>query len=62
MSGSRNRLDRVLEWLANALAAIGYDGPARPEPFNKAVNALENDPACAACSEAMHRAMALIKA
>jgi len=23
MSGSRNRLDRVLEWLANALAAIG---------------------------------------
>ena len=46
----------------NALATIGYDGPARPEPFNKAVNALENDPACAACSEAMHRTMALIKA
>jgi hydroxypyruvate isomerase len=46
----------------NALGKIGYDGPARPEPFNKALNALENDPACAACSEAMHRAMALIRA
>ena len=45
----------------NALAAIGYDGPIRPEPFNKVLNALENDPACAACSTAMHRAMGLIK-
>ena len=39
----------------NALAKIGYDGPARPEPFNKALNALENDPACAATAAAMHK-------
>lgn len=48
--------------LLEALVAIGYDGPIRPEPFNKALNALENDPACAAASAAMHRAMALLKA
>jgi sugar phosphate isomerase/epimerase len=45
----------------NAIATIGYDGPIRPEPFNKTLNALENDPACAACSTAMHRAMGLIR-
>ena len=43
-----------------ALAAIGYDGPVRPEPFNKALNALENDPACAAASAALHKAMAVV--
>ena len=41
-----------------SLAAIGYDGPVRPEPFNRAVNALDNDPACAAVSAAMHKAVA----
>ncbi len=46
----------------NALAKIGYDGPARPEPFNKVLNALDNDPACAAASAALHQAMSLIKA
>ena len=45
----------------SALAAIGYDGPVRPEPFNKALNALDNDPACAAASAAMHRAMATVR-
>jgi predicted xylose isomerase-like sugar epimerase len=45
----------------NALVAIGYDGPARPEPFNKALNALDNDPACAASVAAMQRALALIR-
>lgn len=45
-----------------ALVRIGYDGPCRPEPFNKALNALDNDPACAAASAALHRAMALVKA
>ena len=45
----------------NALVAIGYDGPARPEPFNKALNALDNDAACAASVAAMQRAMALIR-
>lgn len=44
-----------------ALARIGYDGPIRPEPFNKTLNALDNDPACAATSAALHRAMGLIR-
>jgi sugar phosphate isomerase/epimerase len=43
-----------------ALHATGFDGPVRCEPFNKALNALENDPACAAVGKAMHAAMALI--
>ena len=30
-----------------ALVDIGYDGPARAEPFNAALNALDDDPACA---------------
>ena len=45
----------------NALHQIGYDGPVRPEPFNQAVNAMENDEACAAASAALHKAMALIQ-
>ena len=44
-----------------ALVAIGYDGPARAEPFNKVLNALENEPACAAVSAAMGQAMELIR-
>jgi sugar phosphate isomerase/epimerase len=43
-----------------ALAAIGYDGPVRAEPFNRALNALDNDPACAAVSAAMHKAVAAL--
>ncbi|MDP3069441.1 MAG: sugar phosphate isomerase/epimerase family protein [Opitutaceae bacterium] len=46
----------------NALAQIGYDGPARPEPFNAALNALDNEPACAAASAALHRAATLVRA
>jgi sugar phosphate isomerase/epimerase len=46
----------------NALHRIGYDGPVRPEPFNKALNALDNEPACAAASAALLKAMALIRA
>ncbi len=46
----------------HALVAIGYDGPARPEPFNKILNALDNEPACAAASAAMHQALGLIRA
>lgn len=46
----------------SALVKIGYDGPVRPEPFNKTLNALENDPACAATSAALHRAMGMIRA
>jgi len=42
-----------------ALVQIGYDGPVRPEPFNKALNALENEPACAATIVAMRKAVEL---
>jgi hypothetical protein len=45
----------------NALVRIGYDGPTRPEPFNKALNALDNDPACAAASAALHKAAELVR-
>jgi sugar phosphate isomerase/epimerase len=41
-----------------ALVKIGYDGPARPEPFNKGLNALDNDAACTATSAAMHKMVA----
>ena len=44
-----------------ALTKIGYDGPVRPEPFNKALNALDNDPACATTSAALHRAMEMMR-
>lgn len=42
-----------------ALVKIGYDGPARPEPFNKQLNALDNDAACAAASAALHKTAGL---
>jgi len=45
----------------NALQKIGYDGPVRAEPFNKPLNELDNDAACAKTSEALHKAFALIK-
>jgi sugar phosphate isomerase/epimerase len=44
----------------NALQAIGYDGPVRAEPFNKALNDLDNDDACQAAATAMRKALALI--
>ncbi len=43
-----------------ALISIGYDGPVRAEPFNKALNDLPNEPAVAATSAAMHAAFNLI--
>ena len=43
-----------------ALQAIGYDGPVRAEPFNQAVNAMENDEACAAASAGLHKAIATL--
>jgi sugar phosphate isomerase/epimerase len=45
----------------SALARIGYNGPVRPEPFSKTLNALDNDPACAAASAALHQAMGMIR-
>lgn len=41
----------------NALIQIGYDGPIRPEPFNKVLNELENEAACAATIAAMKKAL-----
>jgi sugar phosphate isomerase/epimerase len=40
-----------------ALAQIGYDGPIRAEPFNQALNALDNDEACEAVIAAMHKSL-----
>lgn len=45
----------------NALNQIGYDGPVCAEPFNQALNALDNEPACAATIEALKKAFALIR-
>ena len=43
-----------------ALHATGFDGPVRCEPFNQKLNALDNEPACAAVGRSMHAAMALL--
>lgn len=43
-----------------ALNRIGYDGPVRAEPFNKALNDLDNEAACAATVAAMKRAFATL--
>ena len=45
----------------SALARIGYDGPVRAEPFNAALNAMDDDAACAATSQAMQRAVARMR-
>jgi len=44
----------------NVLNQVGYDGPVRAEPFNKALNDLDNEAACAATIQAMRKAFALI--
>lgn len=43
-----------------ALNQIGYDGPVRAEPFNKPLNDLDNEPACAATIAALKKAVGLI--
>jgi len=43
-----------------ALARIGYDGPARAEPFNRPLNDLDNDAACAATIQALRKAVAWV--
>ena len=43
-----------------ALNQIGYDGPVRAEPFNKPLNDLENEPACAATILSLKKAVALV--
>lgn len=44
-----------------ALNKIGYDGPVRAEPFNKPLNDMGNEEACAATIEAMKKAFALLR-
>jgi len=46
----------VAKFLA-ALRQIGCDAPIRAEPFNKNLNALENDEACAATIAALRKAL-----
>ncbi len=46
----------------NALLQLGYDGPVRAEPFNKPLNDLENDAACAAVIDSLKKAFALAEA
>lgn len=45
----------------NTLHQLGYDGPVRAEPFNPALNELDNDAACAATIRAMRQAFELIR-
>jgi sugar phosphate isomerase/epimerase len=47
-----------LRTFLGALQTIGYDGPVRAEPFDKALNALDNDQACAATVHALKNALA----
>jgi sugar phosphate isomerase/epimerase len=42
------------------LIDIGYDGPVRTEPFNQALNDLENDEALRTNMEAIRRSLALV--
>ena len=45
----------------DALRQIGCDAPIRAEPFNRTLNAMENDDACAATIAALRKAIAVIK-
>jgi len=49
-----------LKTFLGVLVEIGYDGPVRSEPFNRALNKLNNDDACERTSAAMHKAFALV--
>ncbi len=49
-----------LKAFLGALVKIGYDGPVRAEPFNKKLNAMDNEPAVAATAAAMKKAFGLV--
>ena len=49
-----------LKEFLQALVEIGYDGPIRPEPFNKKLNAMDDEPASEAAGKAMKKAFALV--
>lgn len=44
----------------SALIEIGYDGPIRPEPFNKRLNEMENEEASKTAAAAMKKAFATV--
>ena len=44
----------------NALVQIGYDGPVRPEPFNKKLNDMDDEPASETAAAAMKKAFAMV--
>ena len=50
-----------LKAFLRALAAIGYDGPVRAEPFNATVRTLPAEAAVAATARAMRQAFALLE-
>jgi sugar phosphate isomerase/epimerase len=45
-----------------AVLMVGYDGPMRAEPFNKALNDMDNDAACAATIAALKKAVGKVPA
>ncbi len=45
-----------------SLMRIGYDGPVRAEPFNRAVNDLDNEAACTAVMQSLKKAFELASA
>lgn len=45
-----------------ALVEIGYDGPIRAEPFNRTVDQMDDDSACAETAKAMRKAFKLVGA
>jgi sugar phosphate isomerase/epimerase len=49
-----------LKSFLSGLIEIGYDGPVRAEPFNKKLNAMDNEQAAAATAKAMKKAFELI--
>lgn len=50
-----------IEPFLKALARIGYDGPVRAEPFNKALQALPNQAALIETARAMKRALSVVR-
>jgi len=45
-----------------AVIMVGYDGPMRAEPFNKVLNDMDNDAACAATIAALKKALEKVPA
>jgi sugar phosphate isomerase/epimerase len=58
LPGATGEID--IKSFLEALVKIGYDGPIRAEPFNKALNDMDDEGACATVAEAMRQAFALV--